>query len=37
MPLEIEKGEGLMARWKKANSQPETAASTAASTNTTSL
>ena len=29
MPLPSEKGEGLMARWKCANSQPETLASSA--------
>ena len=37
IPLEIENGEGLIARWKNANNQPETAASTAASTKATSL
>ena len=37
MPLPMEKGVGFTVRWKKANSQPDSAASTAAMTNTTSL
>ena len=37
MPLLMPKGDGLTLRWKCANSQPETAASMAAMTNTVSL
>ncbi len=37
MPLPMAKGDGFTVRWKYANSQPETAASTAAITNTVSL
>ncbi len=37
MPLWIENGVGLTLRWKWANSQPDSAASTAASTKATSL
>ena len=37
MPLLMPKGDGFTVRWKCANSQPETAASTAAMTKTVSL